>query len=98
MRGARTIAELAVKGSSTPATWKSLKRELDTHWLIRRFLSRFTDKDYDRLLRGLNEKGERILALHNRDRIAPALLSLALSQPGWVALGFRVLLRHLLRR
>jgi len=97
LRGAKAVAEAVICGVKSPKAWRSLKRELDLHWLIRRILDMFTDRDYDDLLARLNRQGEHILSSCNRDKMASAIFRLMAAQPEWLALGARVLGRSLVK-
>jgi digeranylgeranylglycerophospholipid reductase len=70
----------------------ALRRELGTHWLIRRVLHHFQQKDYSRLVDLLNESTRASLGEINRDESTRLLWSVVRRQPRLVLLALRGLL------
>lgn len=89
-RGAQGVADsILSRGNSELRT---LRRELATHWLIRRTLHEFKQEDYSRLVDLLNVSARESLGEINRDESMRLLWSVALRQPKLVLLGLRGLL------
>jgi flavin-dependent dehydrogenase len=97
MRGAQAAARSLLRGTSYASEMAPLRRELEAHALVRRVLDQFTDDDYDRLLRRLDQRGRQVLGRFSRDELTRSLWRLLLAQPGWLTLGARALLRGLTR-
>ena len=71
---------------------RALRRELSTHWLIRRTLHYFQQEDYSRLVDLLNVSTRESLGEINRDESTRLLWNLVRRQPRLVLLGLRGLL------
>ena len=95
LRGARAAAAAILGRKGYRRELRELKRELDLHLLMRSILDRFTDADYDDLLRLLNRRAKDVLETYNRDEMAKGLWSLLLAQPRLLPVTARVLLRQL---
>jgi flavin-dependent dehydrogenase len=91
-RGAKGVAEAILNGGNS-AEFRSLRRELNLHLLIRKSLNGFGEADYVRLLDMLNPSSRRLLSSYTRDEAIKLLLSLALRQPLFVLLGLRALIK-----
>ena len=91
-RGAKGVAEAILNGGNS-AEFRSLRRELNLHLLIRKSLNGFCEADYVRLLDILNPSSRRLLSSYTRDEAIKLLLSLALRQPRFVLLGLRALIK-----
>jgi digeranylgeranylglycerophospholipid reductase len=90
-RGALGVAEaLLQNGKSRELT--ALRRELGTHWLIRRALHRFQQKDYSQLVDLLDASTRQSLGEINRDEATRLLWNVVRRQPRLVLLGLRGLL------
>lgn len=70
----------------------ALRRELGTHWLIRRILHHFQQKDYSELVDLLNASTRESLGEINRDESTRLLWNVVRRQPRLVLLGLRGLL------
>jgi uncharacterized membrane-anchored protein len=70
----------------------ALRKELGTHWLIRRALHRFQQKDYSQLVDLLDASTRQSLGEINRDESARLLWNVVRRQPRLVLLGLRGLL------
>jgi len=89
-RGARGVADAILrKGTSELRT---LRRELGTHWLIRRALHHFKQADYSELVDLLNDSTRESLGEINRDESTRLLWNVIRRQPKLVLLGLRGLL------
>ena len=71
---------------------RTLRRELGTHWLIRRVLHDFKQEDYSQLVDSLNASARASLGEINRDESTRLLWSVVLRQPKLLLLGLRGLL------
>ena len=90
LRGARGVAD-AILGKSR-GELRALRRELATHWLIRRALHSFRQEEYRQLVDILNVSTRESLAEISRDEATRLLWSVARRQPRLVLLGLRGLL------
>lgn len=90
-RGAQAVAD-ALLGARDSVELKSLRRELDTHWLIRKALHRFQQNDYSNLVDLLNAAALESLGEIHRDQSTRLLWNVIRRQPRLVLLGLRGLL------
>jgi len=90
LRGARGVAD-AILGKSR-GELRALRRELATHWLIRRALHSFRQEEYRQLVDILNVSTRESLAEISRDEATRLLWNVARRQPRLVLLGLRGLL------
>lgn len=90
-RGAQGVADTLL-GSGARGELRALRKELGTHWLIRRALHHFQQKDYSQLVDLLNAGARSSLGEINRDESARLLWSVFLNQPRLALLGLRGLL------
>jgi flavin-dependent dehydrogenase len=90
-RGARGVADAILRNGRSPEL-TALRRELDTHWLIRRALHHFQQKDYSQLVDLLNTATRQSLGEVNRDESMRLLWNVFRRQPRLVLLGLRGLL------
>lgn len=72
---------------------RTLRRELNIHYLIRKAMDQFETEDYVLLVRSLNKKVLDVLHRTNRDRFATAFLRVLVNQPRLAVLGARALLK-----
>jgi len=70
---------------------KSLTRELDLHWMMRKVLNRLDNAGYKFLLSSLSGSVQQFLARNNRDSMAPVLWKLLLVQPTLLLVAWRAL-------
>jgi digeranylgeranylglycerophospholipid reductase len=89
-RGARGVADAILENGR--GELRALRRELGTHWLIRRALHYFEQEDYSRLVDMLNDSTRESLGEINRDESTRLLWSVVRNQPRLVLLGLRGLL------
>lgn len=90
-RGALGVAQSILhEGRSKELT--ALRRELSTHWLIRRTLHHFQQKDYSQLVDLLDIATRESLGRINRDESTRLLWNVIRRQPQLVLLGLRGLL------
>jgi flavin-dependent dehydrogenase len=90
-RGALGVAQAILKhGQSRELA--GLRRELGTHWMIRRALHNFQQKDYSQLVDLLDASTRESLGEINRDESTRLLWNVVRRQPRLVLLGLRGLL------
>ena len=89
-RGAQGVAD-AILGSGGNQLG-ALRRELGTHWLIRRILHHFQQKDYSQLVDMLDSATRESLGAIHRDESTRLLWNVIRRQPKLVLLGMRGLL------
>jgi flavin-dependent dehydrogenase len=90
-RGALGVAQaLLQNGRSEELT--ALRRELGTHWLIRRVLHHFQQEDYSQLVDMLDASTRQSLGEINRDESTRLLWNVIRRQPKLVLLGLRGLM------
>ena len=90
-RGAQGVAD-ALLGSGENGELRALRRELDTHWLIRKTLHHFQQKDYSYLVDLLNSATRQSLGEIHRDHSTRLLWNVIRRQPRLLLLGLRGLL------
>jgi len=90
-RGAQAVAD-ALLGSRQNGELRALRRELDTHWLIRKTLHHFQQKDYCYLVDLLNVATRESLGEIHRDHSTRLLWNVIRRQPRLALLGLRGLL------
>ena len=90
-RGALGVAQALLQDGKSPELG-ALRRELGTHWLIRRALHHFQQKDYSQLVDLLDASTRQSLGEINRDESARLLWNVVRRQPRLVLLGLRGLL------
>jgi flavin-dependent dehydrogenase len=90
-RGALGVAQALLQNGKSEELG-ALRKELGTHWLIRRALHRFQQKDYSQLVDLLDSSTRQSLGEINRDESARLLWNVARRQPRLVLLGLRGLL------
>jgi flavin-dependent dehydrogenase len=90
-RGAQVVAESILQGGRSRELL-TLRRELSTHWLLRRTMHHFQQEDYSRLVDLLNAATRNTLSEITRDESARLLWNVLRRQPQLVLLGLRGLL------
>ena len=90
-RGALAVAQCILHGGRNDEL-SALRRELSTHWLIRRTLHRFQQQDYSQLVDLLDAATRASLGEINRDESARLLWNVIRRRPQLVLLGLRGLL------
>ena len=90
-RGARGVAQAILNGGPGREL-TALRRELSTHWLIRRALHHFQQADYSRLVDLLDVSARQSLGEVTRDEAARLLWTVVRRQPRLLLLGLRGLL------
>jgi digeranylgeranylglycerophospholipid reductase len=89
-RGASGVADAILRKGR--GELRALRRELATHWLVRRALHHFRQDDYCRLVDMLNDAARESLGEINRDESTRLLWSVVRRQPRLALLGLRGLL------
>lgn len=90
-RGAMAVAGAILDGGSSRKL-NALRTELDLHNLIRKFLSRFTQREYCGLLELLSPGTKRALGRFHRDETSRLLINLLIKQPRLLLLGLRAII------
>jgi len=90
-RGAQGVAD-SILGRRRTSELSALRRELGTHWLIRRALHHFQQEDYSRLVDMLDTSTRQSLGEITRDESTRLLWNVVRRQPKLVLLGLRGLL------
>ena len=90
LRGAQAVADAILHNGRSELL--ALRRELSTHWLIRRTLHYFRQADYSRLVDMLNDSTRESLGEINRDQSTRLLWNVIRTQPKLVLMGLRGLL------
>jgi len=90
-RGAQAVAE-SILHQGSGRELLNLRRELSTHWLLRRTMHHFRQKHYSRLVDLLNAATRETLSEVTRDESARLLWNVLRRQPQLVLLGLRGLL------
>ena len=90
-RGALGVAQSILHGGRSKEL-AVLRRELDTHWLIRRTMHHFRQEHYSRLVDLLNAATRETLSEINRDESARLLWTVLRRQPRLILMGLRGLL------
>ena len=91
-RGALGVAEAILNDGNSPTLTK-LRIELESHRLLRKILSGFSQDDYVRLLGLLNRPAKRILGYLTRDETPQLLINAVFRQPRLLMLAVKGLLR-----
>jgi digeranylgeranylglycerophospholipid reductase len=89
-RGARGVADSILQRGGREL--RALRRELGTHWLVRRALHHFKQDDYCSLVDMLNDATRESLGEINRDESTRLLWNVVRRQPRLALLGLRGLL------
>ena len=90
-RGAQGVAD-ALLGVGGGTELRALRRELATHWLIRKTMHQFEQKHYSYLVDLLNAATRESLGEIHRDHSTRLLWTVLLRQPRLILLGLRGLL------
>ena len=90
-RGAIGVAQSILRDGASREL-RTLRRELDTHWLIRRTMHHFQQEDYSHLVDLLSLATRNTLSEINRDESARLLWTVLRRQPRLALLGLRGLL------
>lgn len=90
-RGAQGVADVLLRNGGRNEL-RTLRKELGTHWLIRRALHHFQQADYSQLVDLLNASARESLGKINRDESARLLWNVVRRQPRLALLGLRGLL------
>ncbi len=90
-RGARGVADAILNGGPGHRL-HSLRRELGTHLLIRKFIHNFTQAHYSHLVDLLSARARKDLETYTRDEPARVLWHLCLHQPRFLLFGIRAFL------
>ncbi len=92
-RGAQAVIQQILEQDKARQTARSLKQELDLHVWIRKLLERMRLEDYQQMVELISPEVKRFLAVHDRDRMRRQFWKLPFLQPGFIPLGFQLVLR-----
>lgn len=92
-RGTQAVVEQILEQDKARQTARSLKQELDLHVWIRKLLERMRLEDYQQMVELISPEVKRFLAVHDRDRMRRQFWKLPFLQPGFIPLGFQLVLR-----
>ena len=82
LKAAQALTECVLNGKDYDKEWrKALSKDLWMHLKIRKYLDRFDDSDYDRLVSMLNPEVRSILENYSRDNPSRFAVKLLLKQP-----------------
>ena len=90
-RGAMGVAEAILNGGASRKL-RSLRRELNTHLLIRKLIHGFSQAHYSHLVDLLNNRARKDLEAYTRDEPGSLLFRICLHQPRMLLLGLRALM------
>jgi len=90
--GSRAAARAILNHTSYSRELRSLKRELDLHWLIRYSLDKLDNKGYDLLVKCITLRVQNFLGKYNRDQMAGSFWQLPLLEPRLLLVGFKVII------
>lgn len=96
--GAAAAVSALLHGTSYDAELTLLRRELNLHWAIRKFLDQLDTVGYGTLLSDLTPGVQRFLARHNRDEMAATAWRLLSGQPLFPVRAVQLLLTQYSRR
>jgi digeranylgeranylglycerophospholipid reductase len=94
--GARALAQAILNGRNYRKELNGLKMELNLHLLVRQVLNRFSDSDYDELIKMLDGGLKEILEEWTRDELAQSFVRMIWTEPRLITLGAKVFLRFIL--
>lgn len=94
--GARALAQAIINGRNYRKELGGLKMELNLHLLVRHVLNRFSDQDYDELIKMLDGGLKEILEGWTRDELTQSFLRMIWAEPRLITLGAKVFLRSIL--
>jgi flavin-dependent dehydrogenase len=94
--GARALAQAILNGRNYRKELGGLKMELNLHLLVRHVLNRFSDQDYDELIKMLDGGLKEILEEWTRDELTQSFLRMIWAEPRLITLGAKVFLRSIL--
>jgi len=86
LRAAKILANSIIKKNSYVDSLKNLKKDLWLHLKIRQTLNKFSEKEYNRLIKACNKQGIKdILKSYSRDKPIRLVLRLLLDKPSLVS-------------
>jgi len=82
LKGAKILADCLVNGKDYRKKLRKLNRELGLHLKIRKILNKFSDKDYDGLIKIIDDKKvKKALNRYSRDNPIKLILEILLKKP-----------------
>lgn len=91
--GASAAARALLTGTNYDHELRSVRNELNVHWLIRVVLDRMDQRAYQRLGNLVTPAVKQYLSWHNRDEIAPSFWQLLIRQPRLLTLALSEFVR-----
>lgn len=88
MRGALSVVD-HILGKSDQQNRKKLRRELELHGIIRKFLNNFTQNDYVELFDQLKPSILKTFGTYNRDESIKLIFHLCIRRPKLLSIGLR---------
>jgi flavin-dependent dehydrogenase len=92
--GACAAVNAITKGTSYTRELRSLKRELDVHWIIRWLLERLDNAGYDRLIECVTPSVRNFLSHRNRDQMMGGFWRLPFREPKLALLGMKLFFKR----
>ena len=92
--GAEAASQALLGLQSPQRALRTVRRELDVHWWIRRALERLDNPAYDRLISAMTQPVQSFLQRWNRDEMASAIWRLPFVRPQLLGLGLDMLRNH----
>jgi flavin-dependent dehydrogenase len=96
--GAEAVVRAIMRREDGHSMRHPIRWELSLHNLMRAFLNRLSDSDYDKLLGLLNGKTLDLLRRYNRDELRRSFWKFPLAQPRWILFAARIIARSLIDR
>jgi len=96
--GAHIVSRAITQGKKLKSYFGPLRMELDIHHCFRALLKRFSNRDFDLLLRISNDGIKRLLGRITRDQARRIVKNLLPANPLLSLLGYRFLIRSVRRR
>ena len=86
LKSAKALANSLIKKTSYEKELKKLRKEMKLHYLIKKVLDKFSDADYDSILKLGNKKVRSLLSKYSRDEYSNNLfkLKILIAQPALV--------------
>jgi flavin-dependent dehydrogenase len=92
--GAEAAVQSLLHNRSYARELRSLRHELDLHWLLRELLDCADNHHYNRMVRAISPEVLRFLENFNRDEMAWRFWPMVIRQPALIRLGLALMLRR----
>lgn len=91
LKAAKVLADCIINNKDYGRGLAGIRKELGMHLRIRKILDRFSDKDYDGLIRLLNkQRVKRVLGSYSRDLSSELVVKLAFAEPRFLSYLFKI--------